>query len=113
MVAPSLSKLPLGTNDYCDGEVYDLYDRDRQELCSAIMTELWLNVSPNFQQYWLSVIRSDLVRFVGTVVSRSRCQVEITVRFRSPHALHGHMSSFCITLERFNRFRALCECHAV
>ena len=112
MVVPSLSKQPLGANDYCDGEIYDLYDINRRELCAAILEELWLNVSPDFQHHWLSIIQSSLVRFVGTVVSRSRCQVEITVRFKAPHAVHGHMSSFCISLDRFNRFRTLCDCHS-
>ena len=102
---------PLQCSEYCDGEIYDIHAPGRQELKEAITTELWLNLSPQTRDYWLAIMQSDLVRFVGTVISRSRCQIEITIRFRERHAVHGYMESFCITLQQFNRFRSLCDCH--
>ena len=112
MVVPSLRTRPLQESEYCDGEVYDINEPNRQELKQAIMTEIWMNVSSESRHYWLLMIESDLVRFVGTVVSRTRCQIELTLVFKRRHSVHGSMHSFCITLSDFRRFRSMCECHS-
>ena len=107
MTVPCLSTRALGDNDYVDGQIYDLFAVTRSVLKDAILGEQWINMSWETRQQWISLMFSPTVRFVGTVVSRSRQQVEVSVMFRTWHPVHGAMVSFVLTLGDFHRFHHL------
>ena len=107
MLSPSMSSRPLDGSEYTDGEVYDINTPGRALLRNALIEESWVNMSESSRQAWLDLMFSDMVRFVGTVLSAVRSQVEITIVFNEPHPLYGGMVSFCVTLFRFWRFRSL------
>ena len=104
MVTPSLSTRRLGDNEYHDGELHDLHSEDRAILKHALLYEPWVNVSEETKTYWLNLIYSANTRFVGTVISRPRQQIEVSVIFSRPHPVHGGMGSICVTLSHFARF---------
>ena len=98
-MVPSMSLSPLKDGEYDDGEVYRI-DFTRG-IGQAIAEEEWLNVPAEHQRYWLAVMRSSRCRFIGTVISRVRGQVELTIIFRE--ATSGTVN-FCITLDNMDRF---------
>ena len=102
----SFSLSPLGDNEYDDGEVYRL--DQTTELGRAIMHEQWLNMTTRHRSYWLSVINSGRCRFVGTVWSSVRRQVELTLIFNDSTFLGGS-TVFCITLSNPSRFEIPAE----
>ena len=103
----SLSTQPLEGDDFEDGEIYSLELPSRSILRQAIQNEMWLNMALETRQYWLDLMSSARVRFVGTVVSHARRQVEITIVFSEDHPLFGGMVAFCVSLVAFHRFRGL------
>ena len=103
----SLSTLPLRGGDFDDGEIYALDLPSRSTLRQAILSEIWLNMALETQQYWLELMSSSNVRFLGTVVSHVRRQVEITIVFTEAHPIYSGMVAFCISLAAFHRFRGL------
>ena len=103
-ITPSMSMKELGDHEYDDGELYPLTPTNA--LGRAITSERWLNVAPACQSYWLAEISSPRVKFVGTVLSRVRQQVELHVIYYDRSGNTGHQRSFCITLENFGRFLA-------
>ena len=107
MVTPSLSTRRLRTGDYDDGELYDLHAEERVVLKQALLTEPWVNVSEDTRVHWLNLMHSSNTRFVGTVISRPRRQIEISVIFSRPHPVYGGMGSICVTLSDFFRFNDL------
>ena len=102
MIFPSYSREPFVTGDYADGEIYPL--DEASELGQAILRERWLNVTTAEQADWRALLRVPTVRFVGTVISSRRQQVELTVCFQQPHPVYGLYASISITLARFQRF---------
>ena len=101
-IAPSMSLRELGDDEYDDGEVYGL--TLTTPLGRAITSERWLNMDPARQAFWLNEISTPRVKFVGTVLSPQRQQVELTVIYYDSAGNTGHRVSFCITLNDFNRF---------
>ena len=95
----SMSLTPLEDDEYEDGEVYPI--NFNTGIGKAIAEEEWLNISDDHRNYWLAVMRSNRIRFVGTVLSKKRKQVEITIVFRDAQS---GMVNFCITLEDIDRF---------
>ena len=100
-----MSTRSLGASEYRDGEVHDLNAPNRAVLRTALMQEDWLNMSDATRRYWLQLMTSESVRFVGTVISLVRSQIEITIVFSEAHPLYPGMVSFCVTLSNFWRFR--------
>ena len=90
---------PLGDDEYENGTIVPL--TETPVLTLALLTERWENFDQNDETHWKSVIQSDAPRFVGTVLSDVRRQVEITVVYRSPH----RVVTFCVTLGDYSRFQ--------
>ena len=107
MVRPSMSPRPLNGTDYVDGEIYDLNLPSRAILREALLNEQWANMSTYSRQHWLGLMFSSTVRFVGTVLSPIRRQVEITIVFEQRHPVYGRIVAFCVTPFDFHRFGAL------
>ena len=107
MIIPSLSTRELSAGEYHDGELHCLHATSRTVLKTALLGEPWLNVSDDTRNHWLALMRSPSVRFVGTVISRPRQQVEVSVVFSQPHPVYGGVGSICVTLSHFSRFRDL------
>ena len=99
---PSMSLRELGDDEYLDGELYGLSLAN--PLGRAITSERWLNMPEARQSFWLNEFSSPRVKFVGTVLSPMRQQVELTVLYYDSAGNTGHKVSFCITLNDFNRF---------
>ena len=102
-----MSPRPLSGADYHDGEIYDWNLPSRAILRDALLNEHWANMSECSRLHWLGIINSSSVRFVGTVISRTRLQVEITIVFDRPHPVYDDMVAFCVTPLAFHRFRHL------
>ena len=107
LMSQSMSTEPLSSGEYSDGEIYSLWAPERVILMHAILTEPWLNMSAETRKNWLILIQSPYVRFVGTVLSRARQQVEITIVFHQPHPVHGCITELCVSLIEFQRFHFL------
>ena len=100
-MAQSYSQLPLDTGDYDDGEVYPLLPNST--LWHALMDELWLNWSLEQQNLWKWKLQQPS-RFVGTVLSRNRQQVEITLIYQDNTGNATGMDTVTVTLANFQRF---------
>lgn len=98
----SMSIRRLSDNQYDDGELYRL-DLSNP-LGQALLAERWLNMPLNHQTYWLSELYSPRIKFVGTVLSRVRKQVELTYIYHDRIGNTGHQVSFCVSLPNFSRF---------
>ena len=97
-----MSIRPLGDSEYDDGEVYPITLTTPIGL--ALINDRWLNFSEERQAYWLSELSSPRIRFAGTVISRVRRQVELTIIYADQRGASGRQVSFCITLPDFDRF---------
>ena len=102
MILPSYSQEPFTSLDYDDGEIYRLDPESR--LGQSLLRERWLNMSSADQAYWHNLLRSPAMRFVGTVISSRRQQVEITMCFHEPQPGVGLYATVCVTLAQFHRF---------
>lgn len=102
MGVASMSLERLSDDQYDDGELYRL--DIASPLGQALLSERWLNLPLNQQLYWLSEVYSPRVKFVGTVLSRVRAQVELTFIYRDSIGNTGHQVSFCVSLPNFQRF---------
>ena len=98
----SMSLRALGDDEYDDGEVIPV--SLESPVVQALINEPWLNMCDNRREYWLSELRSLRIRFAGTIISRVRRQVELTLIYKDRIGGHGHQISFCITLADFDRF---------
>ena len=98
----SMSLQELTGNQYDDGEIYPL--DITSPLGQALLLEQWLNLPSSHQAYWISEMYSPRVKFVGTVLSRVRQQVELTYVYRDSIGNTGHRVSFCVSLPDFSRF---------
>ena len=98
----SMSVQRLTDNQYEDGEIYQL--DPSSALGQALLSEQWLNIPSDHRIYWLSEMYSPRVKFVGTVLSQMRQQVELTFIYRNSIGNTGHEVSFCVSLENFSRF---------
>ena len=98
----SMSLKQLSDNEYDDGELYQLDVSN--SLGQALLSERWLNLPLQHQIYWLSEVYSPRVKFVGTVLSRVRQQVELTYIYHDSIGNTGHQVSFCVSLPDFHRF---------
>ena len=107
MIVPSLSTRDLSDGEYHDGELHCLHSADRVVLKHALLWEPWLNVSDDTRNHWLALMHSSNARFVGTIISRPRQQIEISVVFAQPHPVYGGVGTICVTLSQFSRFRDL------
>ena len=102
IVIPSMSDAELGDHEYEDGELYPLTLTNA--LGRAITSERWLNIEQARQSFWLTEMQSPNVKFIGTVLSRVRQQVELNIIYYDSAGNTGRKYSFCITLEDFGRF---------
>ena len=95
----SFSTAKLGDDEYDDGTLVPLSETPL--LATALLNERWENFSLSEETHWKSVIRSNLLRFVGTVLSDVRRQVEVSLIYREPYKIE----SFCVTLGNYGRFQ--------
>ena len=98
----SMSQAPLDSEDFSDGQIHPLIAGS--ELWLAITTETWLNCSEATRQ---RILQAMLVphNFVGTIISSSRRQVELTVVIKDPETKQSlDMHQLCLTLANFHRF---------
>ena len=100
----STSQLPLKEDEYGSGEIVAL--TRTPILTRALFNERWLNISEETQEYWLSVIRSGSLRFVGTILSETRQQVELTLIYPESSPQAETYIHFCVSLPDFRRFLA-------
>ena len=98
----SMSLQPLTDNQYDDGELHQL--NPTNALGQSLLSERWLNLPLSHQTYWTSEMYSPRVKFVGTVLSSVRQQVELTFIYRDSIGNTGHQVSFCVSLSNFSRF---------
>ena len=106
MGSPCLSSRPLLGSEYTDGQIYDLHSEERSELKAALLNEEWINLAES-REGWLGLMLSGQVKFVGTIVSVRRQQVQVTIIFKESHPVFGGLVEFCVTLMNFHRFRSL------
>ena len=99
VILGSFSTARLGDGEYEFGEIVSL--AETPVLTQALLNERWENHNLVAEAHWKAVIQSDRVRFVGTVLSDVRRQIELTVVFRDPE----RVETFCVTLGNYNRFR--------
>ena len=99
---PSYSTAPLGDNEYEDGELVPI--SSTTVLGRAVMFDPWLNFTPAQHAFWLNEISSPQVKFVGTVLSAARKQVELHIIYRNQAGETSYEEKFCITLPGFERF---------
>ena len=98
----SMSIQRLTDNQYDDGEIYQM--DPSSDLGRALLSEPWLNMPSNHRDYWISEMYSPRVKFVGTVLSQMRQQVELTYIYRDSIGNTGHEVAFCVSLANFSRF---------
>ena len=97
----SYSQLPFGTGDYNDGEIHPLLVGST--LWQALVNELWLNWSLSQQDMWKWRLQQPL-KFVGTVLSHTRQQIEITMVYQDNTGISSGMDTVTVTLANFSRF---------
>ena len=97
-----MSCQPLKENEYNDGEIVAL--NRTPMLQAALMTERWLNMPEGLQNHWLRTIRSGVLRFVGTILSEVRQQVEVTLIYPEDSPQTETYIHFCVSLPNFRRF---------
>ena len=98
----SMSQSPLDSDDFDDGQIHPLITGTA--LWSAITSETWLNCSEETRQQMLQKM-SVPSNFVGTIISKRRKQVELTVVIKDPETKQSlGMHQLCITLSDFHRF---------
>ena len=100
-MAPSYSKAPFGTGDYDDGEIKEL--RTGSSLWHALTGEPWLNWSLTEQFEWKLKMQRPL-KFLGTVVSVPRQQIEVTLIYQDPAGNSTGMETVTVSLLDFHRF---------
>ena len=106
MGSPCLSSRPLLGSEYTDGQIYDLHLDERSALKMALLQENWINLADS-QPHWIDLMQSDQVKFVGTIVSVRRQQIQVTIIFKQLHPVYGGLVEFCVTLLNFRRFQHL------
>ena len=106
MGSPCLSSKPLLGSEYTDGQIHDLHSEGRSELKAALLTEEWINLAES-REGWIRLMLSEQAKFVGTIVSVRRQQVQVTIIFKQLHPVFGGLVEFCVTLVDFRRFRSL------
>ena len=93
----------FGDGDYDDGEIYRL--EPGTVLDQAIRNEQWLNYPDETRRKWLRLMNSSSVVFLGTVVSRPRRQIELTIVLELPQAQNRRWTtSVIVELNDFDRF---------
>ena len=91
-----MSQLPFDSSDYEDGEIHRLIPGS--PLWVALTTEPWLNCSPTTREYYIDRLHASH-RFSGTVLSKSRQQVELTyIPHGDPPMTSGPMELISISL---------------
>ena len=100
-MAQSYSQLPFGTGDYDDGEIQPLVTGSI--LWRALIHEPWLNWSLPAQNLWKWRLQQPL-KFMGTVLSNSRQQIEITLVYQDGTGCSSGMDTVTVTLANFARF---------
>ena len=102
MSGPCYDISSLKTGEYDFGEVVRL--NPDSVLGAALISEPWLNWSSGAQRQWKSIMISPEIHFVGTVLSVTRQQVEVTIISRQHVPNMGLHAEFCVTLANFQRF---------
>ena len=102
MSEPCYDVSSLKTGEYEFGEVIRL--NPNSVLGTALLSEPWLNWSSEAQRRWKSIMRLPEIRFVGTVLSATRQQVEVTIISHQHVPTMGLHAEFCVTLADFQRF---------
>ena len=100
-MAPSLSREPFGDGDYDDGEIKEL--RPGSPLWHALTGEPWLNWPYEHQCMWKLRMRQPL-KFLGTILSPVRQQIEVTLIYQDNVGCSAGMDTVTVTLSEFQRF---------
>ena len=97
-----MSQQPFADGDYTDGEIKKLVKGST--LWTCLHTELWLNCSEKTRTETLAKITAPTY-FVGTVVSLTRKQIELTIVPLNPSTNGpGPIDIIAISLENVSRF---------
>ena len=98
----TLSQQPFSDGDYSDGEIKKLVEGT--PLWTALHCESWLNCSHDTRQKFLDMMAAPAY-FVGTVISVSRGQVELTVISKNATGDGpGKITMLAISLDKVSRF---------
>ena len=98
----SMSQDPLSEGEREELVLKPLADTPVRHWC--LLCRRWANFTPEDQSYWHDVIVLDrTVQFKGSVLSRSRRQIELTLIFNPPRPCGSATIRFCITLEDFDQ----------
>ena len=98
----SLSQRSFGSDEYEDGEIKKLVRGS--QLWTALMSELWINCSPETQQHFRQMMLQPTY-FMGTVISTCRHQVELTIiPFEAGSTRPGSIQKIAVSLDDFGRF---------
>ena len=101
-IKPSMSKECLQDGDYEDGEIYKVMVGT--PMWQAVFQEKWENFTIDEQQQMVARLRQPTY-YLGTIVSRSRLQIEVTCITLNTTTGGPHETfSFCITVSDFHRF---------
>ena len=98
----SLSTEPLSDGEYDDGELIPV--DFTSTLGRAILHDRWLNFDEAAQAHWVRELRSPQIKFIGTVLSRPRKQVELHLIYKNAAGGTSHERVFCISFQKFNLF---------
>ena len=94
-----MSQTPFDAEDYDDGEIMKLVEGSPMWDC--LMTQPWLNCSAETRNFYLTCLKADHY-FSGTVVSRSRKQVELTFIPNGINSGPGPVQIIAISLDGMN-----------
>ena len=102
MLKPCYDTASLKTGEYDYGEIIRL--DPNSTLGVALLNETWLNWSAIDQDRWKLIMGLPEIRFMGTILSPVRQQIEVTIISRQPIPTMGVHAEFCVTLADFHRF---------
>ena len=99
----SMSQSPLSDEEHNAAVMKPL--RDTPVRYWDILNQTWLNFTPEDQSYWHDIIVLDhTVQYKGSILSRTRQQIEITLLFSEPRPCGAERVRFCITLANFDQY---------
>ena len=102
MLEPCYDTSSLKDGEYENGEIIRL--DPESALGVALLSEVWLNWPLDAQRRWKSIMVLPDIRFVGTIMSPVRQQIEVTIVSRQHVPGMGIHAEFCVTLSNFQRF---------
>ena len=96
----SMSQEPFESQDYDCGEVIKL--AEGSPMWNCLMTKPWLNCSEETREYFITCLKADHY-FSGTIISRSRKQVELTYVPHGETGGPGPLRIIAISLDGMGR----------